>query len=342
MEVVEVDTSFSDQARQPRVRLVAEAGSGALQSDPASLALARQSSLRRGLAALFLPVGFPRTVRPEYLEYQAWDTVQALSSYLRGILCTRAVLAGVGVGDATATPLAAAVTWVLRDGAGMTASLWFSWLVGAGFDAHLKEWRLFADLINDVGLCLEMALPRLAVEDPLLVLSAATVCKAVCGVSAGATKSSITAHFSRAGNTADVAAKEGAQETAVTLCGMVLGVLVAQRVEHLRDAWVWAVFLVLTALHVFANWRGVRALRLHTLNRHRLDLLMHQRCPPTPEGVSRAEQLFADALRRKRVAMGCRVQRICRTAADVTELAALASTPPCTAPQYLIGATADE
>lgn len=27
-------------------------------------------------AAAFLPVGFPRSVRPEYLEYQLWDTVQ--------------------------------------------------------------------------------------------------------------------------------------------------------------------------------------------------------------------------------------------------------------------------
>ena len=27
-------------------------------------------------AGLFLPVGFPDSVRPEYLEYQAWDTVR--------------------------------------------------------------------------------------------------------------------------------------------------------------------------------------------------------------------------------------------------------------------------
>ena len=42
-------------------------------------------------------VGFPCSVRPEYLEYQCWDTIQALSSYLRGIFTTRAILAGVGV-----------------------------------------------------------------------------------------------------------------------------------------------------------------------------------------------------------------------------------------------------
>ncbi|CAN0265368.1 unnamed protein product [Discosporangium mesarthrocarpum] len=45
----------------------------------------------------------------------------------------------------------------------------------------------------------------------------------LCGVAAGCTKSSITAHFALRANIADIAAKENAQETAVTLCGMVSG-----------------------------------------------------------------------------------------------------------------------
>jgi hypothetical protein len=38
-------------------------------------------------------------VREEYLAYQGWDTVQALCSYLRGILTTKAILEGSGVGS---------------------------------------------------------------------------------------------------------------------------------------------------------------------------------------------------------------------------------------------------
>ena len=34
-------------------------------------------------AAAFLPVGFPDSVRPEYLEYQAWDTVQVRAIRMR-------------------------------------------------------------------------------------------------------------------------------------------------------------------------------------------------------------------------------------------------------------------
>lgn len=42
----------------------------------------------------------------------------------------RAVMAGVGVGDEAATPLAAAVTWVIKDGSGMIGRILFAWLKG--------------------------------------------------------------------------------------------------------------------------------------------------------------------------------------------------------------------
>lgn len=86
-------------------------------------------------SAVFLPEGYPATVAPEYLTFQAWDTVQASCSYLRGILATQALLGAVGVGDGRATALAATLAWVLRDGAGMVGSLVFAWWGAARFDA---------------------------------------------------------------------------------------------------------------------------------------------------------------------------------------------------------------
>ena len=53
------------------------------------------------LRSLFLPVGYPSSVTPDYLAFQSWDTAQAMCSYLRGILATQAILDGVGVGDAS-------------------------------------------------------------------------------------------------------------------------------------------------------------------------------------------------------------------------------------------------
>ena len=45
---------------------------------------------------------------------QVWDTLQAFASNITGALATRAVLSGMGVGDAEATPLAATITWLLK------------------------------------------------------------------------------------------------------------------------------------------------------------------------------------------------------------------------------------
>ncbi len=47
------------------------------------------------LRSVFLPVGWPGSVAPEYLRFQAWNVIQDLSTYLRGILATKAILEGV-------------------------------------------------------------------------------------------------------------------------------------------------------------------------------------------------------------------------------------------------------
>jgi hypothetical protein len=54
---------------------------------------------------------------------------------------------------------------------------------------------------------------------------------------------------------ADVSAKESCQETAVTLLGIVGGLVFASHIaEHAAVA--WQVFTALTLLHVYANYQG--------------------------------------------------------------------------------------
>ena len=221
--------------------------------------------------SVFLPAGYPASVRPEYLKFQAFDTLQAACSYLRSILTTSAILRGAGVGEEAASPMAAAVAWVLRDGVGMFGSLVFSYIVGASFDVHVKEWRLFADLINDVGLTLDMLAP-LAGSYFVLVAALGAACKTICGMVAGATRASITSHFSLRDNLADVSAKESAQETAVTLVGLLGGTLLARRLDDSAFT-TWIAFGVLTALHVWANWLGVGCLTFDVINPQRAALL---------------------------------------------------------------------
>mmetsp|Transcript_33041 Transcript_33041/g.38262 ORF Transcript_33041/g.38262 Transcript_33041/m.38262 type:complete len:524 (+) Transcript_33041:123-1694(+) len=233
------------------------------------------SFFRRIALDLFLPLDFPESVGPSYLEYQLYDSIQGLSSYLRGVISTSAVLTAAGVGSSEASAYGAAMTWALRDGIGMVGGLVFSYVASPHFDSHVKEFRLFADIINDVGLTLDMIAPLVEQNRVMFVTILATMCKVMCGMSAGATKASITAHFALRGNMADLNAKESTQESLVTILGMVLGVALANKLraeekESIFSIFIsWFVFLLLTVLHVWANYKGVKLLHLNTLNRAR-------------------------------------------------------------------------
>ncbi|OQS06953.1 hypothetical protein THRCLA_01025 [Thraustotheca clavata] len=227
-------------------------------------------SLRNELFDMFLPAGYPASVTEDYLPFQLWDTCQAMCSYLRGVLATQSVLESVGVGNETITPLAAALQWVLRDGSGMLGGLFFAYGVGPKFDANVKFWRLYADVINDFGLTLDMLAPFFP-NYVTQVLCISSVCKAMCGVAAGATRSSLTAHFAKQDNMADIAAKEGSQETFVTLLGLLFGMYFANAVNQSRTS-VWLAFFVLTGIHVIANYKAVTSLEIPTLNQPRAKL----------------------------------------------------------------------
>ena len=139
---------FDGDAVARRWRLAAD---NALVTDTATrparhVSLAARASSE--ICSIFLPAGYPESVRPEYLRFQAYDTLQAACSYLRNILTTSAILRGAGVGAGAASPMAAAIAWVLRDGVGMFGSLVFSYAVGGGFDRNVKERRLLSSNTN--------------------------------------------------------------------------------------------------------------------------------------------------------------------------------------------------
>lgn len=275
------------------------------------------SKLTRALHTLFLPTDYPKSVNPGYIKYQAYDSIQGLSSYLRGVVTTSAILTAAGVGNAEATATSAAVQWAMKDGCGMMGGLVFSYFTSCYFDSHVKEFRLFADIMNDIGLFLDMLSPLLIhwKYDSLAVMGVATfatLCRVMCGMAAGATKNCITQHFAKKGNMADLSAKEGTQETLVSLIGMVMGIGLAKFLQDMEENCkilrqastlqatdsnddqenglfvsfnvlvyrdgafyaTWFVFLLLTIIHVWANYVGVKSLKLKTLNRARCEMAL--------------------------------------------------------------------
>lgn len=58
----------------------------------------KRQGLYESFKSAFLPEGYPASVPADYFGFQVWDTLQATCSYIRGLLATKAILIGVGVG----------------------------------------------------------------------------------------------------------------------------------------------------------------------------------------------------------------------------------------------------
>ena len=114
-------------------------------------------AMASGLRSTFLPSGYPSKIPHGYLRYAVWSWIQDLSTQLRGVLATQKVLEGVGVGRPGATALSAMLNFLVRDGCGMAATLLFTASAASRFQSDVKRWRLFADIMVDIGITLEVA-----------------------------------------------------------------------------------------------------------------------------------------------------------------------------------------
>ncbi|NP_001030594.1 RUS family member 1 [Rattus norvegicus] len=225
-----------------------------------------------GLRSVLLPQGFPDSVSPDYLQYQLWDSVQAFASSLSGSLATQAVLQGLGVGNAKASVSAATSTWLVKDSTGMLGRIIFAWWKGSKLDCNAKQWRLFADILNDTAMFLEIMAPMYPIFFTMTV-STSNLAKCIVGVAGGATRAALTMHQARRNNMADVSAKDSSQETVVNLAGLLVSLLMLPLVSDCLSLSLGC-FILLTALHIYANYRAVRALVLETLNESRLQLVL--------------------------------------------------------------------
>ena len=67
--------------------------------------------------------------------------------------------------------------------------------------------------------------------------------------------------------------KENAQETFITIIGLIFGLLFAKTIANYHAS-TWTFFIALTIIHTIANYKAVKCLRLSTVNRTRAWLLV--------------------------------------------------------------------
>lgn len=279
----------------------------------------RQSGLLHLFKSVFLPQGFPESVSTDYLQYQLWDTAQAFCSSLSGTLATQASLRGVGVGDRDATVAAATVTWILRDGTGMLGRILFAWRKGTKLDSEAKKWRLFADVLNDVAMFMEILAPFFPAFF-LLIVCTAGVFKSIVGVAGGATRAALTVHQARRDNMADISAKDGSQETLVNLAGLLVSLLLIPLVTD-NALLTFVLFAFFTVLHLVSNFRAVRAVVMETLNEARLEEVWRSFVERgeilTPREANAREPVFNWFGETVPIRLGVRLQEIVHSPEDV-------------------------
>ncbi|CAB9517294.1 RUS1 family protein C16orf58 homolog [Seminavis robusta] len=240
----------------------------------ASMIQRGSQNFQAAIRSTFLPSGYPLKTPPGYLNYAIWSWIQDLSTQLRSVLATQKILEGVGVGREGATALSALMNFLARDGCGMIATLLFTSVASSRFRADVKRWRLVADIAVDIGITLEIA----AVATPpnlfLPMICLGNMCKAICGVAAGACGGSINLHWAQGSDISDINAKFGAQNTITGMVGLIFAALFARSVASWKLWKLWILYSALTLLHIVANIRCMRLIDFQSLNNVRLNIVL--------------------------------------------------------------------
>ncbi|KAF2441804.1 DUF647-domain-containing protein [Karstenula rhodostoma CBS 690.94] len=251
-------------------------------------------SYAQQLLEVFLPAGYPHTVTEDYIQYQIYDSLQAFSSSIAGLLSSRAVLEGVGVGDADASPTAALLLSVLQDSMGRIATILFAHRLGTSLEPECKMYRLAADVFNDTAMVLDCLSPAFPKATRVVILSFSSVLRSLCGVCAGSSKASLSAHFAKRGNLGELNAKDSSQETVISLLGMLAGSIVVSWVTTPMAT--WSTLIALLSIHLATNYAAVKSVSMRSLNRQRANIvlssLVHDGRILSPAEVSARERIF--------------------------------------------------
>ncbi|KAF3846111.1 hypothetical protein F7725_003189 [Dissostichus mawsoni] len=263
----------------------------------------RGNIIVRSFKSVFLPQGYPESVSEDYVHYQFWDTVQ-LSVRDSG---HSSFSQRCGVGNQEATVAAATVTWLLRDGTGMLGRILFAWQKGSKLDSEAKKWRLFADVLNDIAMFMEISAPYFPACFTLIV---GRRCDQSC----------LTVHQARRDNMADISAKDGSQETLVNLAGLLISLILIPLVTD-NPILTLSLFFFFTILHLFANYKAVRAVVMDTFNEARLSIVLQQYLRNKqilcPLEANQREPVLLEFRKTMPIKLGVRLQEVVQSPAEL-------------------------
>ncbi|KAM3597557.1 uncharacterized protein V6R79_006059 [Siganus canaliculatus] len=194
----------------------------------------------------------------------------------------------------------------------MLGRILFAWQKGSKLDSEAKKWRLFADVLNDIAMFMEILAPYFPACFTLIVCTAG-IFKSIVGVAGGATRAALTVHQARRDNMADISAKDGSQETLVNLAGLLISLILIPIVTD-NPVLTLSLFFLFTFLHLFANYKAVRSVVMETFNDARLSIVLQQYLQDgqilSPLQANQREPVFIEFGKAVPIKLGVRLQEV--------------------------------
>jgi hypothetical protein len=268
----------------------------AFAEPPKSMLARLVDKSREVLKRTVLPEGYPHSVHENFVAFNVWNFLQSVAGSANGVLATQCLLVGLGMsggGGHGTIALAATVNWILKDGLGQLGGILFVARYGGNVDREAKRYRFLASALMSVASACEILIPVV----PALFLpiaSLANVCKNIAWMALSATRAQIHRNFTRLDNLGDLTAKAASLNTAASLAGTGLGVLLSSAflISAAGGAALAASDLVtrclflslpLTLFYLYASYRCSGTAISPRLTLQRIELLMRGFTPAVKE-----------------------------------------------------------
>lgn len=263
-----------------------------IASDPEKWSL---KSVKKSAVSLFvqtfLPRGYPHTTHPTYLRYSFWNAVNSVSGTLIGVLSMQALLQGLQINSPTS---AGVINWIIKDGFGLLGGVAYAANISSKFDAQPKRHRWIATVTMQVATLLELCTPWavIAAGGPgfLVIASLSNIGKNISWLALSATRASIHKSLIKGDNLGDVTGKSGAQNTAASLVGTGLGVLLSYGIGNSVEVLI-AIWVPLMVLNLVSLVKGNHAVITKSFDIQRSELAFEKLLDASPSTSSSPLQL---------------------------------------------------
>lgn len=219
--------------------------------------------VNRRTRRIFLPIGFPNSVRAGYVPFHFWQASETFASSAVTVLCNQAMLQAIGVGadgDSASGSIggAVAISWMAKDLLGEVGKLFFTERYSHTFDTRPKFWKLIGEVLASSASVLMLATAVAPSQYFLLLASVGNLSRALYYLTWSSVHVWFTRHFAQQNNISDLSAKSDSQMSVATVSGMLAGVGLLSY-SH-SPSFLFFCFCILTPIH----WMSVVFLLLST------------------------------------------------------------------------------